>query len=135
MDIFNLIKTNNFDKIFNLIKNKELKNFDIKDNNYNYFIQYIINYNQINIIKLIIELSKQDKINFRLDIFDTDGRSILYNCVKFNYFEICELLINYNKTTIGISIIDIKDRLGYTSLHYSIIFNNDSYISFNMEIT
>ena len=56
MDIFNLIKSNNFDKIFNLIKNKELVNFDIKDENYNYFIQYIINYNQVKILKLILEL-------------------------------------------------------------------------------
>ena len=124
MDIFNLIKSNNFDKIYNIIKNKELVNFDFKDENYNYFIQYIINYNQVNILKLILETSKKEHINIRLDIFDTDGRSILYNCVKFNYFEICELLINYNKSTIGISIIDIKDKLGYTSLHYSIIFNN-----------
>ena len=120
MDIFNLIKKNDFDKIFNLIKNKELVIFDIIDENYNYFIQYIINYNQINIIKLIIE----ENINIRLDIFDTDGRSILYNCVKFNYFEMCQLLIDYNKIIIGLSIIDIKDRLGYTSLHYAIIFNN-----------
>jgi ankyrin repeat protein len=124
MDIFNLIKSNNFDKIFNLIKNNELKNFDFKDENYNYFIQYIINYNQVNILKLILELSKKETINFRIDIFDTDGRSILYNCVKFNYYEMCKILIDYNKQVIGLTIIDIKDRLGYTSLHYAIIFNN-----------
>jgi ankyrin repeat protein len=124
MEVFNLIKNNNFDKIINLIETKQLTNFDIKDNNYNYFIQYIINYNQVNIIKLILELSKTDNINIRLDIFDPDGRSILYNCVKFNYYEMCKLLIDNNKTTIGITIIDIKDRLGYTALHYSIIFNN-----------
>jgi ankyrin repeat protein len=33
-------------------------------------------------------------------------------------------LINFNKLSIGISIIDIKDRLGLTALHYSVIFNN-----------
>jgi ankyrin repeat protein len=124
MEIFDLIKNNDFDKIYNLIQTKEFINFDIKDDNYNYFIQYIINYNQVKIIKLILELSKIENINIRLDIFDTDGRSILYNCVKFNYLEMCKLLINYNKTTIGITIIDIKDRLGYTALHYAVIFNN-----------
>jgi hypothetical protein len=46
MEIFTLIKNNDFDKIYNIIKNKELKNFDIKDENYNYFIQYIIIRNQ-----------------------------------------------------------------------------------------
>ena len=124
MEIFNLIKNNNFDKIFELIKNEEFKDFDLRDENYNYFIQYIVNYNQINIMKLILNLSKNKNINIRLDIFDSDGRTILYNCVKFNYFEMSNILIDYNKTTIGLSIIDNKDRLGYTSLHYSIIFNN-----------
>ena len=42
MEIFKLIKNNEFDKIYNLIKNKKIKNFDFKDENYNYFIQYII---------------------------------------------------------------------------------------------
>jgi len=124
MEIFTLIKNSNFDKIYEIIKNKEIKNFDIKDEHYNYFIQYIINYNQINIIKLILELSKKNNINIRIDIFDSDGRTLLYNCVKFNYYEMCKLLIEYNKSTIGISIINIKDILGYTSLHYAIIFNN-----------
>lgn len=124
MEIFNLIKNNKFDKIYELIKNDKFKDFDIKDNNYNYFIQYIVNYNQIDILKLILDLSKKNNINIRLDIIDSDGRTILYNCVKFNYYELSNLLIEYNKTTIGISIIDNKDRLGYTSLHYSIIFNN-----------
>ena len=124
MNVFNLIKNNDFEKIYILIKNKEIKNFDIKDENYNYFIQYIIIYNQIKILNLIIELAKSKNANFRLDIFDIDGRSLLYNCVKFNYFDICKLLIEYNKSTIGISIVDIKDKLGYTALHYSIILNN-----------
>ena len=48
----------------------------------------------------------------------------LYNCIKFDYKELINLLIEYNKTNIGISIIDMKDRLGLTALHYSVIFNN-----------
>jgi ankyrin repeat protein len=124
MEIFTLIKNNDFDKIFNLIKDKKFINFDIKDENYNYFIQYLINYNQIKIVNLILDLSKKDNINIRIDIFDSDGRTLLYNCVKFNYYDLCKTLIEYNKTTIGISIINIKDVLGYTSLHYAIIFNN-----------
>ena len=124
MEIFKLIKNNKFDEIYNLIKNKKIKNFDIRDGNYNYFIQYIINYNKIDIIKLLFNTAIKDNINIRIDIYDIDGRTLLYNCVKYNYYEICELIIEYNKKSIGISIIDIKDKLGYTSLHYSIIFNN-----------
>jgi ankyrin repeat protein len=123
-EIFNLIKNKKFEEIYNLIKNKKIKEFDIKDNNYNYFIQYIINYNQIEIVKLILKMKESENINFRIDIIDSDGRSILYNCIKFDYKELINLLIEYNKANIGISIIDMKDRLGLTALHYSVIFNN-----------
>jgi ankyrin repeat protein len=123
-NIFNLIKQQNFIEIYDIIKSKKLTSLDFRDTNYNYFIQYVINYNQYNLLKLILEL-----YNIRIDIIDTDGRSILYNCIKYNYIDILNLLIEYNKTEIGISIIDIKDRLGLTSLHYSIIFNNyDAFI-------
>ena len=60
----------------------------------------------------------------RLDILDLDGRSLLYNCIKFNYIELLNLILQYNTTNIGISILDLKDRLGLTALHYSVIFNN-----------
>lgn len=118
--IFNLIKTQEFDEIYKIIKSKKISNFDFRDKNYNYFIQYIVNYNLINIFKLIVENGEQ----IRIDILDTDGRSILYNCVKYNYHELALLLLNYDKNNIGISILDIPDRLGLTALHYAVIFNN-----------
>ena len=119
-EIFNLIKSNKFDELYNLIKNNKITNLDIRDNNYNYFIQYIINYNRYDILELINEL----KLDIRLDILDTDGRTLLYNCIKYNYVEVLNILIKYNRQNIGISIIDIKDKLGLTGLHYSVIFNN-----------
>lgn len=118
--IFDLIKEQDFDKIYNLIKSKKIKNLNIRDMNYNYFIQYIINYNQYKIMELLLN----NNININLDILDTDGRSLLYNCIKFNYINIIILLIKYNKKSIGTSILDIKDKLGLTCLHYSVIFNN-----------
>ncbi len=121
-EIFNLIKTQKFDELFQFIKNKKIKNFDLKDDNYNHFIQYIVNYNQINILKFLLE--NKDHISLRIDIIDTDGRSILYNSIKFNYIDITKLLIEFNKTNIGISILDLKDKLGLTCLHYAVIFNN-----------
>ncbi len=125
-EIFNLIKNNQFDEIYKFIKNKKIKSFEFRDSNYNYFIQYIINYNQYKILELILKLKETEPIDIRIDILDTDGRSILYNCIKFNYEAMIKLLIEYNKTNIGISILDLKDRLGLTALHYSVIFNNVS---------
>lgn len=119
--IFDLIKKQDFIAIEKLITTKKMTDFDIRDNNYNYFIQYLITYNQFKILQLI--LNKED-ITIRLDIMDTDGRSILYNCIKFNYIEMIDILLTYNKNNIGISIIDIKDKMGFTALHYSIMFNN-----------
>ena len=121
-EIFDLIKKQEFDEIYKIIKNNKITNLDIKDSNYNYFIQYIVNYNQKLILELI--LSYHYKINIRIDILDIDGRTILYNCIKFNHLKMMELLIEYNKTTIGLSILNIPDKTGLTALHYSVIFNN-----------
>jgi hypothetical protein len=116
--IFDLIKTNKIDKLIKMIENNEINNLNVRDENNNYFIHYIINYNNINLLKVCL------KKNIRLDILDSDSRTILYNVIKFNYVDILKLLIEYNKHLVGISLLDIKDNLGLTILHYSIIFNN-----------
>ena len=122
--IFVLIKEQKFDKIYNLIKERKIFNLNIKDTNNNYLIQYIINFNKIEIIDLLISMKIKNIIKINLDILDIDGRSILYNCIKYNYNELSIKLLKYDSLNIGISIIDIKDKLGLTSLHYTIIFNN-----------
>ena len=124
--IFDLIKKQEFDEIYKIIKNKKITKLDFKDMNHNYFIQYIVTYNRIDIMKLIIKM--KEAISIRIDILDIDGRSILYNCIKYNYMELISLLLEYDNTNIGISIIDIPDRLGLTSLQYAVVFNNfDAY--------
>ena len=45
IEIFDLIKNQEFDKIYELILLNKNIDFDIRDNNYNYFIHYIINLN------------------------------------------------------------------------------------------
>jgi ankyrin repeat protein len=120
--IFDLIKKQEFDEIYKMIKNKKITKLDFKDENYNYFIQYMVTFNRIDIIKLILEM--KESINIRIDILDIDGRSILYNCIKYNNIDLILLLLEYDKTNIGISILDIPDRLGLTSLHYTVVFNN-----------
>ena len=122
--IFLLIKEQNFDKIYKIIENKQIFNLNIKDINGNYFIHYVINFNKIDIIKLLLLMKIKKNVNINLDILDIDGRSILYNCIKFNYNELIINLLEYDKLNIGISIVDIKDIIGLTSLHYSIIYNN-----------
>jgi len=116
--IFNLIKKQKFKKLNKYLLNNININLDIKDKNYNYLIHYIVIYNQIEILNILFER------NIRIDILDIDGRSILYVPIKYNYIEILKLLLEYNKKLIGISILDIKDKLGNTALHYAVLLNN-----------
>lgn len=116
--IFILIKENNFKNLEELINNNNNINLDIHDENYNYVIHYLINFNQEKLIKLLL------KKGIRLDILDIDGRNILYYPIKYDYTNILDLLLDYNKKNIGISIIDIKDIFGNTALHYAVILNN-----------
>lgn len=117
-DIFEYIKLKKFDKIKEIIsKDKEL-DLNIHDKQYNFIIHYIILYNQLDILQLLLEN------NTRIDMLDRDGKNILYIPIKYNYIDALKLLIKYNNTIIGISILDNRDILGRTCLHYCVSLNN-----------
>jgi ankyrin repeat protein len=116
--IFTLIKENKFKNLEELlIENKDI-NLDVHDENNNYIIHYLVNLNKIDLVKILLNR------NIRLDLVDIDGRTILYYPIKFNYIKLFELLLDYNNKIIGISIIDIKDNLNNTPLHYATLLNN-----------
>ena len=114
-------------KLFRYIKKQEWENFDnllinnidynVKDENSNYLIQYIILYNNDKYLKKILNF------NIKLDIIDNEGRSILFIPIKYNYYDIIDILLN-NNNKIGILINNIKDIYGNYPLHYAIFFNN-----------
>ena len=116
--LIKLIKNKNIKELISIIEKNEDINLNIKDSNYNYFIYYVIIYNEEELLDLILTR------NIRLDILDSDGRNILYTPIKFSYNKILSKLIKKDNENIGVPIIDIKDTLGLTALHYSIIFNN-----------
>ena len=114
-DIFTIIKLKDFKKLKKFIED------DIDLNiifNKNYLIHYILLYEQYEILDIIL------KRNIRLDILDVNGKNILYIPIKMNNIKELEMLLEYNNKLIGISIIDIKDNMGLTALHYCVIFNN-----------
>uniref|UniRef100_A0A6C0D8C7 Uncharacterized protein n=1 Tax=viral metagenome TaxID=1070528 RepID=A0A6C0D8C7_9ZZZZ len=118
-DIFDLIKSQNFDKLKKIILDQPNNtDFNIHDEYNNYLIHYILIYNQSDILNILLKRS------IRLDILDIDGRTILHIPIKFNNVKMLETLLIYNKELIGISIIDIRDNLRLTALHYCIILNN-----------
>lgn len=116
--IIELIKNKNIKELIKVIKNDPKINLNIKDSTYNFFIYYAILYNEEELIDLILTR------DIRLDILDTDGRNILYIPIKFSYNNILKKILKKDNDNIGLPIIDIKDKLGLTALHYSIIFNN-----------
>jgi ankyrin repeat protein len=116
--IIDLIKNKNIKQLVKVIKDDKNINLNVIDETYNYFIHYVLLYNETELIDLILERK------IRLDILDTDGRTILYTPIKYSYNNLLKKLLDKDKDNIGLSIIDIKDKLGLTALHYSIIFNN-----------
>ena len=116
--LIELIKNKNIKELISVIKKNKDINLNVTDSNYNYFIYYVILYNEDELLDLILTR------NIRLDILDTDGRNILYIPIKFSYNQLLIKLIEKDEQNIGLPIIDIKDTLGLTALHYSIIFNN-----------
>lgn len=127
MSIFDLIKNKEFDILIKKIENDEITELNIKDSNNNYFIHYVINYNQLELLNVC--LSK----NINIDIFDSSKKTILYIPLKFNYIEICKSLIEYNNKCIGLSFINQVDMDGENSVHYAILFNNYEIFSLLIE--
>lgn len=118
IDIIDLIKNKKINELEKIVKNNKDINLNIKDDNFNYFIYYVLLYNYENLLKII--LNRQ----VRLDILDSDGRNILYIPIKFSYNIMLKHLLIHDFKNIGVGILDIKDKLGLTALQYSIIFNN-----------
>jgi len=121
--IFDLIKNHEWEKLITKISSSDT-DFDvnIKDQTNNYIIIYAVIYNQISLVKKLYEH------NARIDILDADEKSILYYPIKFSYDSMLEFLLQLNKDTIGINILEIKDKTYKTALHYAIIKNFKSTI-------
>ena len=116
--IFDFIKKHQWEELIKYIQENEDFDVNISDSTGNYLIHYLILFNQIKALSLIISRGA------RLDVVDNDKRSVIYYAIKYPWEDILELLLNFNKITIGIPLIDIKDISGNTPLHYSIEFNN-----------
>ena len=132
-DIFNLFEYlknqeyDQFEKSLDHIINNKLTLDDIdlnmKDDNNNYLLNYLVLANKHELIEKMFQIE-----NIKTDIFDIEGRSILYIPIKYNYSKIIKLFLEYDKKTIGISICDIRDMNNNIALHYGIKSKNFEYI-------
>jgi len=125
-ELFLLIKNNNWDEFLSHCNEKQ--DYNIKDENGNFLIQYIILYNKIEILKIILQY------NVKLDFLDNEGKSILYLCIKYNYLDIIKILISNTKNVIGVPILNIQDKYSLYPLHYAILFENVEIFSYLLDI-
>jgi ankyrin repeat protein len=119
-ELFNNMKSHNWDGVMNILINDPDNYIDIniKDQQDNYLLSYAVLFNRLEIIKLLV------KKEVKIDIVDSDERSILYFAIKLDYIDIIEHLLIVNKDYIGISIIDIRDKISKIALHYAIEYKN-----------
>jgi ankyrin repeat protein len=116
-NIFLNIKIQNWKEVIKIISNTNI-DLNIRDGSNIYLLEYAIIFNQIELIDILL------KKNVRIDITDDMSRSILYNVIKFYYIDILIKLLEKNKTTIGKSILEIKDKDSNIPLFYAIKFFN-----------
>jgi len=117
--IFDLIKENKWDDLMKILEDVDNSiDINMRDSTNNYIISYAVMYNRIDLVKKLCEL------NAKIDILDSDERSILYYPVKYGYNKMLDYLINVNNDMIGVNITDIKDKVYKTPLHYAISSKN-----------
>lgn len=116
--LFDMMKEHKWQDFTQYLNKHEDLDVNIRDNSNNYLIQIAVLYNNKDIVSLLINRGA------KLDILDSDGRSLLYLTIKYNYLEILKLLLYFNKSSIGVSLVDMTDKSGHIPLHTAIILNN-----------
>ena len=101
--LFEYIKNHQYDKLIATIKSDIKYDLNEMDESGVYLIQYAVLFRQRDIVALLI--SK----NCKLDILDSDGRSIFYIPIKFGYNEIVSILINFSNVVVGVPLLDMLD--------------------------
>ena len=115
--LFEYIRGHEWDKFNNLIDNDEI-DINVTDTGINYLLTYAVKYNRIDIVIKLLEKGA------KYDITDNMGRSILFDAIESNYYNIIEKMVEHANDNIGIAITDIRDIKGNIPLHYGILTKN-----------
>lgn len=119
--ILNLVKVGKFKQAKDLVKKlkpTEYEQLNEKDDNGNSIIFYFVNANDISGVE---ELLKRDVY---IDVTDVNGKTIIFTPIQYGNYNMVKLILKYNKTIIGASILDIPDRKRQTPLNYAIGIGN-----------
>lgn len=121
-ELFKLLKTNKYSEFIKSLK--EIDNNDIifdvnvRDEQENSFITYAVILNEPKLVDALLEK------DIKIDITNKNGESLLISTINYSYYEIMEKLLQKNKKSIGLSIIDMRDKYMRTALLYAIEIKN-----------
>jgi len=116
--LFYDIRNNNFIEVEKFLDSHKDLDYNIKDDNGLYFIFYVMIANSENILTQLLQT------NIRTDIYDLEGKSLLYIPIKFGYNKLVRLILDYNKQIVGVPIQTISDSNGSIPINYAISFQN-----------
>lgn len=118
--LFQFIKTNKEEQFLEYLSHLSQDEIDVnmRDENGNYLVFFAVMLNSRRILKKLIDYGA------RLDILDSEGYNILYYPIKFNYLEIIDVLLEYDKKIVGISLINLKDLRNSVPIFYAIKYKN-----------
>lgn len=116
--LFNLIHNDQWDKLNHIIKTNDDLDVNIKDESGKFIINYAVASNKVETVGLLISRGA------KLDILESNGKTILYIPIEFKYKKMLELLLFFNKSSVGASLVDYPDDSGKIALHYSINLKN-----------
>jgi ankyrin repeat protein len=125
--LFELVKINKTKEIIKLLDELEKDpdiDLNIKDKSNNNLIHLVLLHNNTIVLKKIL------KFNIDIGIFDENGKTILYNLIKFGYHELLLILLEYDENNIGTSIVNFIDKNGDVPLSYTLALNNE--FAFNL---
>jgi ankyrin repeat protein len=117
-DLFIHLRNNKIDNVIKYISDNPDLDYNIKDDAGTYLIFYIITTNNTTLLDKIL------LTNIKIDVYDSDGRTILYAPIKYGFTDIVKSLLQYSENTVGIPIQSIMDDNGNIALHYAIMFKN-----------
>ena len=117
-DLFIKLRENKINDVISFINNNTTLDYNIKDDAGTYLIFYIVAVNNIQLLKSILQT------NIKIDLYDSDGRTILYIPIKYGYVDVIKELLHYSNITVGIPIHLLTDDIGNIAIHYTIAFKN-----------
>lgn len=130
-DLFSLLIENS-NQLFQFLENNDNKGFlrylqqttnehldlNLPNEENTYLIFQVVIANNIQLTKALLHRQ------CRIDLIDNDNRCLLYYPIKYRYRKLIDLLLIYNKSKIGLSIVQLRDKRNKTPLFYAIRYRN-----------